>query len=43
MKFGWMIPIAFVAASVYSLHNGWWNAAGWFGLLSFLSLSAVNY
>ena len=31
----------FLAASVYSLYSGWWNAAGWFGVISFAAMWAA--
>lgn len=37
----WLVPVAAIAASAYSLHSGWYTAAGWFGILAFLALGTV--
>lgn len=38
---GWLVPVAAIAASAYSLHEGWPTAAGWFGVLAFLALGVA--
>ena len=37
----WLVPVAAIAASVYSLVQGWPQAAGWFGVLAFLALGVA--
>lgn len=35
------IALAFLGSTLYSLHRGWQNAAGWLGFLTFLALIAA--
>lgn len=36
-----LLACLFLAASVYSLYSGWWQAAGWFGFFSFVCMWAA--
>lgn len=36
-----ILALACLGSTVYSLHKGWTNAAGWLGLLSFFAVLGV--
>jgi len=34
----YLVVLVCVGASIYSLHRGWTQAAGWFGVLTFFAI-----
>ncbi len=37
-----IVALACLGSTLYSLHRGWNNAAGWFGIFTFFAVLGMN-